>query len=122
MGNHPANLALRFLLELTALFIAGLWGWNQNDSWMRYILVLSIPLTLAVIWGVFAVPNDPSRSGNAPIPTPGFIRLIIEMLIFGFAVWSLYDLELIKLALGLGILVVLHYIISYDRIIWIISK
>ena len=122
MGNHPANLALRFLLELTALFIAGLWGWNQNDSWMRYILVLSIPLTLAVIWGVFAVPNDPSRSGNAPIPTPGFIRLIIEILIFGFAVWSLYDLELIKLALGLGILVVLHYIISYDRIIWIISK
>ncbi|MGB5508782.1 MAG: YrdB family protein, partial [Robiginitalea sp.] len=69
MGSHPANLILRFLLEIIALISLGIWGWNQSESWFRFVLAIGIPGIIAVIWGTFAVPNDPSRSGSAPVTT-----------------------------------------------------
>ena len=66
MGSHPINLAFRFLLELAALVASGFWGWRQSDGGFRYILAIGIPVFLAVVWGTFAVPNDPSRSGKSP--------------------------------------------------------
>ena len=83
MGSHPANLILRFLLEIMALMSLGIWGFEQSESWFRLVLAFGLPVILAVIWGIFAVPNDPSRSGSAPIITAGYIRLIIEFGIFG---------------------------------------
>ena len=121
MGSHPINLTIRFLLEMSTLVSAGLWGCKQSDGWLRFVLAIGIPIILAAIWGTFAVPNDPSRSGSAPIVTPGIIRFAIEISIFSFATWSLYDMGLNKLSLALGIIAVLHYIISYDRIIWLMS-
>jgi len=122
MGSHPINLAIRFILELSALVSVGVWGWRQNDGWMRFVLAIGIPIILAAIWGTFAVPDDPSRSGGAPIVTSGIVRLIIELAFFGIAVWALYDMEFIKISIALGILVILHYIFSYDRIIWLLSQ
>ena len=122
MGSHPINLVIRFLLEISALVSVGMWGWKQSEGWFRLVLAIGIPIILAVIWGTFAVPNDPSRSGNAPIVTHGVIRLVIELAFFDVATWSLYDIGFNKLSLGLGIIVVLHYIISYDRIIWLMSQ
>jgi hypothetical protein len=101
---------------------AGIWGWKYSDGWLRYVLAIGIPIVLAIIWGTFAVPNDPSRSGSAPIVTPGVIRLIIEFCIFAFATWSLHDMGLNKTSLTFGIIVVVHYIISYDRVIWLMSQ
>jgi len=122
MGTHPINLIIRFLLELIVLITAGLWGWNQSDGWIRFILALGIPVILAIIWGTFAVPDDPSRSGKAPIVTPGIVRLIIELAIFVFATWSLFDMGYINLSWILGIAVIVHYIVSYDRIQWLLSR
>jgi len=122
MGSHPANLFLRFLLEITALISLGIWGWNQSESWFRFVLAVGIPVTLAVIWGTFAVPNDPSRSGSAPVITAGFIRLIIEFGIFGLAIWSLNDMGWNKMSLTFGIVVLVHYLISYDRVVWLLTK
>jgi len=122
MGSHPINLMLRFLLELMALGSVGLWGWKQSDSWLRFILAIGIPIGLAVVWGVFAVPNDPSRSGSAPINTAGFVRLIIEFGIFGFALWTLKDMGWFNLSLVMSIVVIVHYIISYDRVLWLLNK
>ena len=119
MGSHPANLILRFLLELMALGSVGLWGWKQSDNWLRFVLAIGIPMLLAVIWGTFAVPDDPSRSGSAPIVTAGFVRLIIEFGVFGIAIWTLKDMGWFKLSLIMSIIVLVHYIISYDRIIWL---
>jgi hypothetical protein len=74
------------------------------------------------VWGVFAVPNDPSRSGAAPIAVPGMLRLAIEAIIFIFAVWALYDTGFTKLSWVLGIIVAIHYLTSYDRILWLIRQ
>lgn len=122
MGSHPINLTMRFLLEMSALVSVCIWGWKHSDGWLRYFLAIGIPIILAIIWGIFAVPNDPSRSGSAPIVTPGVIRLIIEFCIFAFATWSLYDVGWNKASVAFGIIVVLHYIISYDRVVWLMSQ
>jgi hypothetical protein len=122
MGSHPINLAVRFLLELLALLVMGAWGWRQTDGWLKYFLALGIPLILAIVWGTFAVPNDPSRSGAAPVAVPGIFRLVIELVIFGLAVWALYDIGYTRFTWILAIIVVLHYIASYDRIRWLVAQ
>jgi hypothetical protein len=121
MGSHPLNLGIRFLLEITALVAVGMWGWKQSDSWLRILLAIGIPVILAVVWGIFNVPGDPSRSGEAPIVTPGIMRLLIELSIFAMATWAIYDLGHLKTSIILGVIVVLHYTVSYDRITWLLN-
>jgi hypothetical protein len=122
MGSHPINLLFRFLLELMALFIMGLWGWKQSQGSTAFLLALTLPILLAVIWGVFAVPDDPSRSGKAPIVTPGIIRLVIELGIFIISAWALYDMGYTIMSIVFSLSVGLHYILSYDRIVWLLSQ
>ena len=121
MGSHPINLAIRFLLELTVLISTGMWGYKQTDGWLRFVLAIGVPLVLAAIWGTFAVPHDPSRSGAAPVVTPGTLRLIIELSFFGFGVWALYHVGYLRVSLVVAIIVIIHYLISYDRIAWLLS-
>jgi len=122
MGSHPINLTVRFLLELTALIVFGIWGWKQGDGWLRFVLALGIPIILAAAWGIFAVPEDPSRSGAAPVPIPGIVRLLLELAFFAFATWCLKELEFTKASIIFGIIVIIHYIVSYDRIVWLIAR
>ena len=121
MGSHPINLAIRFLLELTVLISTGMWGYQQTDGWLKFVLAIGVPLVLAAIWGTFAVPDDPSRSGAAPVVTPGTLRLIIELSFFGFGVWALYHVGYLRVSLVVAIIVIIHYLISYDRIAWLLS-
>jgi hypothetical protein len=122
MSQNPINLAVRFILELAALAALAYWGWTQHTGVLRYLLTVGLPVLGAVLWGVFAVPGDRSRSGDAPVPVPGILRLLLELLLFGFAAWCLYDAGLVLLANIFGIIVLVHYIISYDRIIWLLRK
>jgi hypothetical protein len=116
MGSNPINLALRFFLELTALIAMGFWGWNQREGVLRWVLAIGIPFIAAVMWGVFAVPNDPSRSGNAPIATPGILRLALELIFFSFAAWTLYRAGATTASWIFIIVTLAHYILSYDRL------
>jgi len=119
---HPINLIVRFLLEIAALIFFGIWGWEQSDNWLRFVLAIGIPIVLAAIWGIFAVPNDPSRSGSAPVKTNGFIRLVFELSFFAFAIWTLKDMGSSKLSLIMAVAVLVHYVISYKRVIWLLTK
>ena len=122
MGTHPLNLAVRFLLELSALFILGLWGWRQGEGAWRIVIAVGMPLVAAALWGTFAVPGDPSRSGSAPVPVPGLLRLALELGFFGSATLALYDLGVIVAATVFGTAVVVHYLLSYDRVLWLLSR
>lgn len=122
MGSNPINLGIRFLLEVVALVATGMWGWRQSDGWLRFVLAIGIPIILAAVWGTFAVPDDPSRSGAAPVATPGIVRLIIELGIFAFATWAFYDMGMNKASLIFGVVVILHYLFSYDRVIWLLYQ
>ena len=122
MGSHPLNLALRFLLEIAALVAIGYWGFSQHTGIWRFIIGIGGPLLAAVLWGTFAVPDDPSRSGKAPVPIPGVIRLVLELSLFGFAAWALYDAGSTMLALIMAGLTIVHYALSYDRVAWLIPQ
>jgi len=122
MGSNPINLIFRFGLEIAALTAFGIWGWNQADGWLKFILALGIPLLASVLWGIFAVPDDPSRSGKAPFPVPGLVRLALELVFFILACLAFIQKEMPVIGYFLGFLVILHYGLSYDRIQWLLNK
>ncbi|NJN83202.1 MAG: YrdB family protein, partial [Caldilineaceae bacterium] len=90
-------------------------------GWLRYLLAAGLPLLGAVLWGTFRVPGDASSAGNAPVPVPGWVRLALELGLFGAATWAFADAGAERTALLFGAVVVLHYAISYDRILWLLN-
>ena len=122
MGSHPINLGIRFILEIAAFISMGVWGWYQGSGISGYLFAVGIPLLAMILWGVFNVPGDPSRSGKAPVVVLGIMRLILELVIFGTAVWMLYAVNGLVPSLILGITVVVHYLVSYDRVLWLLKR
>ena len=122
MSKHPLNNAVRFLLELASIAVFGVWGYHQSDSGLKILLAILLPLGFAVLWGVFAVKDDPSRSGETVVKTPGIIRLLLELGLFGAAAWMLLDLDYTLLALILGLTVVIHYFASFERMAWLLKQ
>lgn len=122
MSSHPLNLLLRFLLELSAITVCGFWGYQLTDNWVRFLLAGLFPLLFAGLWGVFAVPGDPSRSGKTVIPTPGKARLVLELILFSAATGMISGLGYPRVSWIFGGVVLLHYIISYDRISWLLNR
>ena len=122
MSTNPINLAVRFLLELAALAAIAHWGWTQHQGLFRFLPAIGGPLLAAVLWYSFAVPGDRSRSGTAPFAVPGIVRLALELALFAFAAWALYDAGHTVLCLILALVVVVHYAVSYDRIAWLLKQ
>ena len=122
MSIHLLNSAVRLLLEITAIVTFGIWGYHQSETGLRILLAILLPLGFAVLWGVFAVRDDPSRSGKTVIQTPGIIRLLLELGLFGAAAWMLLDLNHSLIALIFGLTVVIHYFVSFDRIAWLLKQ
>lgn len=122
MGSHPINLALRFLLELSALASLGALGWTRVEGSARWLAVIALPLVFMALWGTFAVPDDPSRSGGAPVPVSGGIRLTMELGLFALATAALSQGGHPRLAVLLGGVVLAHYLVSWDRIAWLLRQ
>lgn len=122
MSSHPLNLMFRFFLEVAALIVSGIWAWHLSDTVFSYLLAVAVPIFMAIVWGVFAVPNDPSRSGKTIVKTPGLVRLILELAFFGFSSWAMLSLgwELASWTFATGVL--LHYLLSFDRIQWLLKQ
>ena len=122
MSKHPLNSAVRLLLELTAIVSFGIWGYHQSETGIRILLAILLPLGFALLWGVFAVKDDPSRSGKTVVQTPGILRLILELGLFGAAAWMILDLDYSLIALIFGLTAVIHYFVSFDRIAWLLKQ
>lgn len=122
MSNNPINLALRFLLEMAAIASLVIWIIKKFDGIPMLVLVISVPVLFASIWGIFAVKGDPSRSGKTVIQTPGWARLLLELMLFTIAGLALYGANYSTASLIFLGIVLLHYIISYDRVIWLLKR
>lgn len=120
MANHPLNLALRFLLELAALFALGYWGWTRHQGALRFLLAFGLPVLAAVLWATFSVPGD--RPGTPPVPVAGWVRLLLELAFFAGAVWALAAAERRTWALVLAVLLVVHYALSSDRLLELLRR
>ena len=121
-SKPPINLALRFLLELVAILTFRFWGHSLAGEGTRILMAILFPLLFAVLWGVFAVRGDPSRSGKTVVQTPGILRLLLELVLFGAAAWMMLDLDYSTIALIFGSAVVIHYFLSFDRIAWLLKQ
>lgn len=121
MSNNPINLAFRFLFELYALYAMGYWSSRFFPGRVGIIFVILIPLIAAIVWGVFRIPSE-SPKGRAPVAVPGWMRLLIEAAFFGFAVWGLFNAGAIQASTLFGIALLVHYALSYDRLIALLSQ
>lgn len=96
------NLALRLILEICALVSLCYWGFHSDNGYMvKVLLGIGSPLLMGIIWGTFVSPK-------APIPVRGIKKLLLELIIFGFATLALYNAGHPILALFFAILVVLN--------------
>ena len=84
MSENPANLALRFLLELAALAALGYWGWVAHDG-AHDGLDGRPGRRRGRRLGVFRVPGD---GGPPVVAVPGWAALI-EAAVFGGATAAL---------------------------------
>lgn len=119
---NPINLALRFLLEVIALGSIAGWSWSQTESWWRAPLAVAALVVTGAAWGIFAVPDDPSRGGAGIVHISGIARLGLELLIFGSAAFALRDLGRPNLAAAFAAAIVFHYAWSYERITWLLRQ
>lgn len=78
-----ANLALRFLLELTALFAVGYAAYHSVESEpARLVLCIAAPIIFAVLWGFFA-------AHKAKFPPPGVWKAVVGFLLLECGALSL---------------------------------
>ena len=122
MGNAWWNLTLRFLLELAALLGLGIAGWSLSGGSRRWFLALTLPLIAAVLWGTFAVRDDPSRSGRAPVPVPGAVRLVLELVILFGGAAGFYAAGHTTTGMVVTLLIAISYAFSLDRLGWLLKQ
>ena len=98
----PANLALRFLLELALLAALSIWGADAGATrFLSAILAVAAPLAAAILWGAFVSPK-------ARVLIGWQARLGVELALFGAATASLAVSDFPKLAVALAVAVAFH--------------
>jgi hypothetical protein len=114
-------LVVRFLLELIALAAIGWAGWNLGRGGLAGgILAAALVLIAASAWGALTVPDDPARNPTPVIVVPGWVRLLVELTVFGAAAWALWVFvsraasETFLTAVGIVTLV------GWDRVWWML--
>lgn len=116
------NLSLRFLLELAALSGLGIAAWRMTSGAWRWVAVIAVPLSAAIIWGVFNVIDDPSRSGEAPVEVPGLLRLGIELVVLGTGIAAYFYADRPFIGTTLVALIIIHYVASWSRVQWLLDS
>ena len=119
MNNHPINLLVRALLEMVIVVVYAYWAWHKFDGVSKFTMTIILPLAGMMIWGLFRVDNDP---GRAIVSIRGWVRLCIEAVFFIMAFGMLLSLGFNKGALIFMAISIIHYIASYERIIWLLKN
>ncbi len=117
---HPVNLGLRFLLELAALASLALWGRAQAPGSAGLLWMIGAPGIVIAAWSTFTVPGDPSRPDRGAVTVPGWLRLLLELAVFILSALALRDLGRTDLAAALVAVTLLHYGLSYQRLLWLL--
>lgn len=122
LGSHPINLAVRFILEVAMLVALSIWGYRIAAEGQHIWWAVIFPILAMGLWVTFATRDDPSRSGKTVVQTPGTLRLALEWTLFCCAIWACYDLERPQLATIFLAVTALHYLLSLDRLVWLLRQ
>ena len=119
MYLRPVDLVLRAILEVTCAIglVAG--SLAIVSGTLGLSLAVAAPLAAAALWATFRVPGDP---GPSPWPTPGPVRLVLELVLLGLgaAGWMLAGRLLVGLLLGA--LIAGHYLMTAERGRWMLDQ
>ncbi|MBE0696741.1 MAG: YrdB family protein [Anaerolineaceae bacterium] len=116
LAQHPANLLLRFALQIIALVGVAQWGWGKSPA-----LGIGIPLLLALVWLVFTTPGDPGHKNRTLVPIQGWVRLLLEAALFTFALVCFFAQGQVVLMISLLLTLLLHYFWSAERVVWLLK-
>lgn len=121
MGFHPANLTVRFILEVFSLIGIFRLGLTFSDGFGRWAWGAALTLTAMVFWAAFRVPGDESASGKAPYAIAGPVRLVLELAIFAVGVYGWFAAGPLWVAWANLAGLIAHHALSYDRIAWLFA-
>lgn len=94
-------------MELCGLATFSYWGFHLKRSWLINILFgIGTPLLVAIFWGAFVAPK-----ASYPVSIP--VRIVLQLIVFAFAVAALYFSGKTKLAFLFGIVVLIEMILMY---------
>lgn len=111
---------IRFALELSAIAGLAYAGWSLVDNTVvRWIAAIGLPLLGALIWAVFRAPNDHSAGKPPIVPVPGQIRLAIEVALFVVSAYGIWISGSRAAAETLLTFAALHYLLTWKRVRWL---
>ena len=107
-GFRGVVLTVRFLMELTLLTVASVWGFSVGAGAWAWLLGIGAPLVVAVIWGMFVAPK-------ARWPLPVSARVVLELVLFGAGALALATVANTALAVAFAALAVVTSLLNaYD--------
>lgn len=119
MRDSPGwNDLLRFFLELVML-ASYAWLGAEVASWLGGIV---LPSLAAVAWGLFSTPGDPGRNPKSVVPTPGWVRFLLELALLGggcVALWMVGQPILAAICVALNLL---HVAFAQKRTRWLLNR
>ena len=62
-----------------------------------------------------------TAQGSAVIAIPGIFRLLLELGFFGAATRALFAVGAAELGSIYAVAVLIHYFVSYDRVLWLVQ-
>ena len=101
-----ANLTLRFVLEVCAIFAMGYWGWHAHSGLWRWVLVIAAPAAWIALWALF---GSPKAKVDLSAPT----HLGFEIVMAGVAAVALFAAGRPELALGFAAVCVINRLLSW---------
>lgn len=122
-ADHTIGLPeiVMFLLEL-AMWGSFAWiGWQVGSGLTRWLFALVFSGSSMLMWAVFRTPG--MMPGGKPVlfPTPGPVRLVLEIGLFLLAGLGLWATGYRWVAETLWTFAALNYILSFSRIRWLLE-
>eukprot|EP00980_Cylindrotheca_fusiformis_P020577 scaffold7641_cov115-Cylindrotheca_fusiformis.AAC.23 len=114
----------RYTVEILAVLFLSLWA-STRQNWS--VMMCAVFLILAC-WRVFNVDDDPATMDRPCLVVPGMVRIVMELVIQALACYCLWDLlenHFEFPAFGAFIFaaaVVLYYIVTMERVKWVLRQ
>lgn len=110
-----------FLLEVGMWISFGWIGWNAGSGAARWLFAIVFAAAAILMWGIFRTPGMPPADKSGVFPTPGPVRLVLEVGLFLLAGYGLWVTGYRWIAETLWTFSALIYILSFSRIRWLLD-